>query len=429
VVLNIRLTDRTSMTPDQHDSLGRSWYGYDPTVSSAALWRNNRGRWNLSAERLEDERWATFTYDGTVVLVVELDAGGHDTVAGRKPGQARTALRGRPLDPAHPVAAALLGRHLDLRGRNPVSYLDDLDPELEPLASAPGWGAAVLLTWNPERGEGSTAHIEEAVVRTASGEVVDGDWSTGGRTGGLHQGDRAFLLRQGRSMPGLIGSGFVQSPIFVGKHWDGRNAVTNYVDVQWDTVLAPEDALPLAELEQVASDQHWTPQSSGTLLKPEHHEAVELAWTQHVLEVRGSVPRPAGGGQGPLLDAVRRKLIEDAAQDRLTAYFEDDGWDVDDTRFGNPYDAVARKGRAIRYLEAKGTQTDGAFVRVTRGEVAHARTHRGTCMIGIWSGMRFLDDSTIDPAVGDFRVLPFDPDAGFLAPVDYEWTPPAAGLQ
>lgn len=41
------------------------------------------------------------------------------------------------------------------------------------------------------------------------------------------------------------------------------------------------------------------------------------------------------------------------------------------------------------YLEAKGTQSNGDAVFLTRGEVEHARLHRGNCVIGIWSGMRF----------------------------------------
>lgn len=128
-------------------------------------------------------------------------------------------------------------------------------------------------------------------------------------------------------------------------------------------------------------------------------------------------------GQGLLLDAQRRKLIEDAAQARLMRHFELDGWDVEDTHLNRPYDAVARRKGEVAYLEAKGTQSRGESVIVTRNEVAHARVHQGATVIGIWSGMRIVGDE-VDPSAGQFSVMAFDPDAGDLEARDYDWSPP-----
>ncbi|MDQ0239285.1 protein NO VEIN domain-containing protein [Arthrobacter bambusae] len=133
---------------------------------------------------------------------------------------------------------------------------------------------------------------------------------------------------------------------------------------------------------------------------------------------------PASSGQGRQMDSVVRKAIEDAAQERLMDLYRTDGWTVTDTRQNRPYDAVAVRGTESLYLEAKGTQSRGQSVIVTRNEVDHARSHPGSCIMGVWSGMRLID-GVVDPAAGTFRSFPFDPDQGTLWPLDYEWILPA----
>lgn len=125
--------------------------------------------------------------------------------------------------------------------------------------------------------------------------------------------------------------------------------------------------------------------------------------------------------QGPLLDPVRRKKIEDAAQDRLMARYRADGWEVVDTRVGHPYDARAIKGEVVTYLEAKGTTTDGETVIVTRNEVAWAREHPGECVIGVWSGIEFDADDEVRPESGAFRVFDWAPMPDDLEPIEYDW--------
>ncbi|MBP1136513.1 hypothetical protein JOE31_002745 [Arthrobacter sp. PvP023] len=105
-------------------------------------------------------------------------------------------------------------------------------------------------------------------------------------------------------------------------------------------------------------------------------------------------------------------------------YYRDDGWTVTDTRQNRPYDAVVDRGGERIYLEAKGTRSNGDSVIVTRNEVDHARQHPGLCMMGVWSGMTFRPDGTVDPEAGTFRILPFGPDTKDLRPRDFDWTLP-----
>ena len=105
------------------------------------------------------------------------------------------------------------------------------------------------------------------------------------------------------------------------------------------------------------------------------------------------------------------------------AYYRDQGWQVTDTHLGSPYDAVAEKDGETLFLEAKGTQSAGATVLVTRGEVEHARAHPGQCFIGIWSGIAFDESGAVRTDSGEFRVLPFYPESDELTVVGYEWRP------
>lgn len=150
---------------------------------------------------------------------------------------------------------------------------------------------------------------------------------------------------------------------------------------------------------------------------PEPRDAADL-------DLPEASDQPGAHGQGLQMDAETRRAIEDAAQDRLMRYYRKDGWTVTDTRQNRPYDAVADRGGERIYLEAKGTQSKGDSVVVTRNEVDHARQHPGLCMMGVWSGMRFGPDGTVDLEAGTFRILPFGPDTKDLRPRDFDWTLP-----
>jgi hypothetical protein len=108
-------------------------------------------------------------------------------------------------------------------------------------------------------------------------------------------------------------------------------------------------------------------------------------------------------------------------------HFRDLGWRTTDTRYGNPFDAVATRDDERLYLEAKGTQSPGETVFLTRGEVEHARANGGQCVLGLWASMRFDSNGEIDRAAGTFRVIAFDPRDEHLIPTQYEYRLPSGG--
>jgi len=290
------------------------------------------------------------------------------------------------------------------------------------MSEAPDHGSRVLiLTWNPDKWGWDEAEYFDLVQRTAQGELISGRWSTGGRIGGVGDGDRFILLRQGTHGRGIVASGSLTGEIFQSGAWDDSGGQANYVEVFWERVVPVEDALPTETLKEQLPEKNWDRiQMSGTLLEPELINQLASLWSDHLAGL-AQVEDAGGGGPAIVADALKRKKIEDAAQERLMEHYRRHGFTVTDTRYGNPFDAIAQRGDHLVYLEAKGTQTDGSTVRVTRDEVAHARANTGRCKMGIWAGIRFGGDGEVDPETGYFRVIPFEPDDDDLSPVSYDW--------
>ena len=399
------------------DSMGRTWAGWDDDASDQVNWDHNRGR-HTFGDRVDDERYATLSYDGRIRLVAELTGRGQES--NPRGADRKWSLEGRVLPPGDPVREAFM-RMPAPSGRNTIAYIDDPIGEADP--------DVFLLTNNPKKWDMDPDLLADWIVATEAGHPVEGRWSTGGTTKKIVPGDRAFLLRQGVLGRGIFASGTFTSSVFQAEHWDGSGAIANYADVSWDTVIDPDDPLPIEALLQQLPQAQWEPQASGTQVNPAVVPELERLWSAHIASVRSSqAPTPTAGsvgeGQGRRLDAILRKQIEDLAQDRLTAVYEEDGWDVEDLRYGNPFDAKATKDGEVIYLEAKGTTTAGERVIVTRNEVAFAREHPGECVIGIVAGIQLDGAGNVDRSSGELRLYTWEPDEDDLVPLDYDFYPP-----
>ena len=197
-----------------------------------------------------------------------------------------------------------------------------------------------------------------------------------------------------------------------------RNEVKWENQTAWERNRMVEDGLIAPYRRGVSELGRWTLTDAGRVA------ATALGSALPSDQVRDSLA--TGTFQSHMLDPGLRKKIENAAQERLMARFRDDGWDVVDTRVGHPYDARAIKGDEVRYLEAKGTTTDGISVIVTRNEVSWARSHPGECVMGIWSGMNLDAEGNLLADIGEFRLLDWSPDDDELDASQYDWTPVAS---
>lgn len=285
-----------------------------------------------------------------------------------------------------------------------------------------------LLTYNPAKWPWPAKDRAAAIRRTAAGRTSNGRWSTGNRTKDITPGDTAVLLRQGTGDRGLIGRGTFTSAVYQAPHWNNTGQYANYADVAWDLMLSDADLVPIADVAAAVTTVNWDNiQASGIVVPAPGDVALSGLWPTAGAggSASGSTGSKAGKKQVWQNDQLRRKAVEDHAQAVLEAKYRQDGWTVIDTRVGHPYDAKASKGGQTRYLEAKGTETDGLTVLVTAGEVAWAEQHPGECVLGVVSGIKFDAKGSLDKNSGSLAEYDWDPRTGVLAARTYAWTPPA----
>jgi hypothetical protein len=120
MAINFKLKPVRTFSPEG-DDMDRSWVGYDRSHPPQRTYEQNRGVWWIGP-RAESERWATFSADGHIKVVVELD--GLETIPSKKGTRAKRAIVGRVLAPGHPVHDYFIDRAVNTH-RNPVSYIPD----------------------------------------------------------------------------------------------------------------------------------------------------------------------------------------------------------------------------------------------------------------------------------------------------------------
>jgi hypothetical protein len=168
-----------------------------------------------------------------------------------------------------------------------------------------------LLTWNPANWPWPDR--PDVLRRVRDGESVAMRWSAGNTTT-IPVGARVFLLRQGPTPRGLMGSGWATGPVERGAHWDPDRAARGerppYVPFVFDTLLDPAaDALLVPEdfPPGPAADVYWRPPASGTSLPAAAAAQLEALWAAHT--GAGAGPRPIGGVDAELsaFEGARRQ--------------------------------------------------------------------------------------------------------------------------
>ncbi len=148
---------------------------------------------------------------------------------------------------------------------------------------------AFVLLWNPDQWHWPEDDFADAVAATARGEAFHSRWSTGSRHQGIDVGDRAYLVRQGRSDRGLVAVGYFTSEISSGEHWDGTGRTAPFAEIDFERVLAPADVLPISTLVASSHEVKWNSlRGGGVEVSPQGESEVEGLWSSHVATLDGS---------------------------------------------------------------------------------------------------------------------------------------------
>ncbi len=416
MAINISLDHRQDVEPETQP-IPRTFTGFDPRLSDELLWDANRGAHDID-DSLAQERFATFSHEGTIRLVVELE--GVENVGDH--GTPRRALLGRVLSAGDPVRDALVGQAVadDVAevSRIDTTELDSM-PAHERYAEPDRPRRTFLLTFDPEQWFWTPEDEESVIAHTAAGASVREVWSAGGRRQGIEPGDRVFLLQKGSGARGVRGIGRVSSRVHQGEHWDDPRRIANHVDVDWDRVLPAEELIEQARLVAEVSGYAWNLQRGGVELHEPMATQMEELWAEHTGE-RAPEPAPERGWG---LDDSRRRTVSGQARARIQQVYEADGWDVVDTHHDRPHAAVAMRGEEQHFLFGKGIETAGRPVLFRVGEVDFIREHPGQCYLGELSDVEF-NGTQVVAGSGVLQVSLLDLDANEIEPVLYRYEVP-----
>ncbi|MGO4957669.1 hypothetical protein ACTQ49_10445 [Luteococcus sp. Sow4_B9] len=421
MAININLDVRQDVEP-LNQPIPRTFVGFDPKMSDEQLWNANRGAWLLPEEAAQ-EKFATFSHDGTIRLVAELE--GIESV--EQDGEAVHALMGRLLHRGDPVRDSLVGTPVEATAAG-FTFTDTT--EQDEMTAAERYSPSernrrtFLVRMNADQWFWTPEDEEEIIRRTAAGAPVRETWPSGGRRQGIEPGDRIYLVYVKDGQFSVRGSGLVSSRIYAGEHWDDPMRTANYIDIDWDTVLPMDRAIPRDVLLDKVPGYAWNPQKGGVELHEPMASQMEEFWQEELGEEN---PAPVEAVVGWEHDDARRRVLNTAARERILETFESDGWEVAETNEERPFCAVAYRDDLVRYLFAKGAETVGRPVLFTAQEVEHIQAHPDSCVLGLLSDVEFEQGSVVEDASGIFTVSDLTVEEGRFQPVLFKYeTAPAA---
>ncbi|WP_243295910.1 protein NO VEIN domain-containing protein [Geothrix mesophila] len=133
-----------------------------------------------------------------------------------------------------------------------------------------------------------------------------------------------------------------------------------------------------------------------------------------------------GKGFAPGLSSAQKKAVENRAMEVAKKALEEEGWEVEDTSLGNPFDLLARRSDVEMHVEVKGTCTTGEKVVLTRGEVKHHNKTTAVSALYVVSAIK-LGGTKEAPVANDgtLRIIrPWAIDPAGLESLAYEYTVP-----
>jgi len=141
---------------------------------------------------------------------------------------------------------------------------------------------AWLITWNPHKWK--WVDYADCLAESAAGRTVIRNWTCINRNVQLYE--RVYLEVLGQNTTrGIIASGKVRREPYCEMTW--RGTLGYKIDVEFDTILQIEEALPQAKLKDLFPETCWSTQVSGIGIKPSQTgESLEQLWAEHISIIR-----------------------------------------------------------------------------------------------------------------------------------------------
>lgn len=110
------------------------------------------------------------------------------------------------------------------------------------------------------------------------------------------------------------------------------------------------------------------------------------------------------GSQGFRLSSEQRVVIERYAMKIVEEHLRDNGWEVEDTSLGNPYDFYCVSESDELFIEVKGTTSTGELIVLTRNEVEFHRRKWPQNGLALVSGINLGGDDGLTASGGTLSI-------------------------
>ncbi|MPR31784.1 HNH endonuclease [Salmonirosea aquatica] len=188
---------------------------------------------------------------------------------------------------SHKEAPAWVNRESDKTLNNLLKSIKHyLDSPSQSHAENRNNSNTFLCSWNPNNWD--WVDLKENIYYHENVGTFEGRWSCG-NSKSIRKGDRIFLIRLGVEPKGIMGSGYAKTSYYVAPHWNGEEGKTaNYIDVEFDTLINPEEN-PLLNIESLESIdpnniQTWLPQQGGISVNKELVNSLESIWFDFIIK-------------------------------------------------------------------------------------------------------------------------------------------------
>jgi hypothetical protein len=118
-------------------------------------------------------------------------------------------------------------------------------------------------------------------------------------------------------------------------------------------------------------------------------------------------------------DSKIRKAVELHAMGRAEKEFKTQGYEVEDVSKKRPYDLHCTKSHEVKFVEVKGTQSDGLDIVLTAGEVKFIEKKGANSLLCVVHGIRVKGRRKPKAIGGKLSLEPFDLSAGVLTPLAF----------
>jgi hypothetical protein len=251
----------------------------------------------------------------------------------------------------------------------------------------------------------------------------------------LQSGDR-IIANKGMSM--VLAVGIVREPGYEWRPNKARGRYYHTVRVKWDTSVARK--IPQQPWRQTVTEVPYElyrkiagstapPRNSVLSLRDgwDDRDATTRGWTSWLVRTSSAAEEKAAAEMERLSGFQSnpriRKAVELHAMDLVKAKFQAAHYTVKNVSARFPYDFLCTKGPVIKYVEVKGTQTDGRTIILTAGDVAFIRRNDPNSVLCVVHGIRITGNRK--PIASGGQMSTDDPlilSTGALNPISYTYS-------